>query len=631
MPNLSFALLTVVWKEVYLGMITLNKNCPAKLLAFVACIVGISFGEVAAQSSSPNLTDKKIANLDLGEVRQHLPGQAIAANRKNQRKLFERLGGLRREAALDEIVDRYAHQPQAESFILDAWGSAITGWMSVDPEGASSALLQLARGTVDLTDSADSRASVRWKDSEIVIAGDFGFSPIQQMLGRGIRAATEVDPELGMKLLSNSDLLGDKVYWLLHDYTESLGQDTDWLQLEQELNRLLDERGRPDYAGTHDVVTTAISHGWARWDLDAALQWSINKLGNDRTAKQNHALSVLWYLEADPSVVINWLEENRRPESIVDDDFLAAYCERVRPGDYLNQIVGRVKSPQIREQIVKSFIEPRGSTVGQLKNDGDYRVAKSRVLRGLIEAANLPPDRVAHWNMVVRWSEQYPLKQKFWLVNYPDADLTAGAERVSPEEFAGNLAMLDQATTLRMVGFVGIQNGWAILQDWRMSFFSRRPIVKRLMVRLADLPAETQARLKRLDGPLLVHETKGKSFFEMGYGRKFDRVEHRDKYQTPEEFYLAVAAELRVAEKAKAEAIKEFNWNKADAQHIQVALGRLPGEWLVRLSRVDPATVSDKEPVILDEVMAAIEEGQFSPPDGKVYWMYRWQGAPVQR
>lgn len=56
---------------------------------------------------------------------------------------------------------------------------------------------------------------------------------------------------------------------------------------------------------------------------------------------------MLWYLEADPSVVINWLEENRRPESIVDDDFLAAYCERVRPGDYLNQIVGRVKSPQI--------------------------------------------------------------------------------------------------------------------------------------------------------------------------------------------------------------------------------------------------------------------------------------------
>ena len=111
MPHLTFALLTVVWKEAYLGMIALNKNCPAKLLAFVACIVGISFGEVLAQSSSPNLTDKKIANLDLGEVRQHLPGQAIAANRKNQGKLFERLGGLRREAALDEIVDRYAHQP----------------------------------------------------------------------------------------------------------------------------------------------------------------------------------------------------------------------------------------------------------------------------------------------------------------------------------------------------------------------------------------------------------------------------------------------------------------------------------------------------------------------------------------
>lgn len=231
--------------------------------------------------------------------------------------------------------------------------------------------------------------------------------------------------------------------------------------------------------------------------------------------------------------------------------------------------------------------------------------------------------------MVVRWSEQYPLKQKFWLINYPDADLTAGAERVSSEELAEKLAMLDLATTLRMVGFVGIQNGWAVLQDWRMSFFSRRPSVKRLMVWLADFPAETQARLKRLGGSLLVHESKGKAFFEMGYGRKLDRVEDRDKYQTPEEFYRAVAIELRVAGKAKA--IKEFSWNKADAQYIQVALGRLPGEWLVRLSRVDPTTVSDKEPVILDEVVAAIEQGRFSPPAGKVYWMYRWQGAPVQR
>lgn len=321
MPSLSFVSPTARCDEYSIGVIVSVKNCQFKILVCVALIVGISFGEVSAQPPPPNLTAKKIAYFDLGEVRQRLPAQpkqATISNRKNQRKLFERLGDLQREAALDEIVERYAHQPQAESFILDAWGSAISGWMNVDPEGASSALLQLARGTVDLTDAANSRASVRWKDFEIVTAGDFGFIPIQQIFSRGIRAATEVDSELGMRLLSNSDLLGDKVYRLLNDYTESLGQDTDWLQLEQELNRLLDERGRPDYGDTYDVVTSAISHGWARWDLDAALQWLIGRTDNDRIKKQNQALSVLWYLEADPSVVIDWLEENRRPESIVD-------------------------------------------------------------------------------------------------------------------------------------------------------------------------------------------------------------------------------------------------------------------------------------------------------------------------
>jgi len=282
--------------------------------------------------------------------------------------LFRRLGKLQGEAALDEILDRYQN---GGSYASMAMMHAVLGWMEVDREAAIAAFRELAAG-------ASGNAIISWKGTNVRSGpgrpGMRDIGTLRSAMQLVLAEATRSDGARGFELLREDPWRSDG-YFLqgVLGYTEGMPASTDWQDLREQLNALVEQRRleRPGDAkasarralAEQQQIDLRVGLGWAKSDIDAAVDWYANQtvVPPNSPAASVRVLGLLFAVpEEDRYHVVDWFE-GKRASGELDDGVVVKYASRLvgsAPDANLERLVGIPADEANRARIVAAFVSP---------------------------------------------------------------------------------------------------------------------------------------------------------------------------------------------------------------------------------------------------------------------------------